>query len=60
MVGDSRQADADTKTKTRPIEITPAMAEAGLAAFYQSDRRFDLDSEIVARIYLSMAAIAPT
>ena len=34
--------------------VTPAMIEAGLGAYYESDSRFDLDDETVTRIYIAM------
>jgi hypothetical protein len=39
---------------TDEIEVTPEMIEAGVAAYYGSDRRFDADDEIVTRIFKSM------
>jgi hypothetical protein len=36
------------------IEITQEMTDAGVAAYYFSDRRFDTEDEIVNRIYESM------
>jgi hypothetical protein len=41
-------------TPESEIEITPEMIDAGVAALYASDRRFDADDEIVARIYRAM------
>lgn len=40
--------------KEDEIEITPAMIAAGVSEFEGYDRRFDLDREIVARIYSAM------
>jgi hypothetical protein len=37
------------------VEVTKEMIAAGSAAYYDSDRRFDSDDEIVTRIYRRMA-----
>lgn len=41
----------------KKIEVTPEMLEAGLGAFY-TDRRFNLDEEIVCSIFREMMAVA--
>jgi hypothetical protein len=38
------------------VEITPEMIKAGVAALYGTDKRFDSDEEIAAKIFRAMAA----
>jgi hypothetical protein len=52
-------SERDRPTTEDEIEVTPEMIEAGLAALYQSDRRFDLDSEIVSRVFRAMSLTGP-
>lgn len=40
---------------TAEDEVTPAMMDAGLEAFYSRDSRFEDDGDVVRRIYLAMA-----
>jgi hypothetical protein len=48
-------ANAITEPKEHEgIEITEEMLEAGVAAYYQADRRFDSDDEVVTRLYRRM------
>jgi hypothetical protein len=42
------------RNSTDEIEVTPEMAEAGAAAFYRGDQRFESAEVIVTRIYRNM------
>ena len=48
--------DVKGRKSENEIEVTPAMIEAGQAAYYAADRRFDGVDEIVREIYCAMRA----
>ena len=53
------EPENDTNS-TDEIEITPEMIEAGVVAYYASDRRFDTEDEIVTRIFKAMVRANPS
>jgi hypothetical protein len=54
-----RAAPVGKAPATREIEVTPEMIEAGIAAYYAANARFEFEDEIVKRIYLAMSRLAP-
>jgi hypothetical protein len=55
---DAGEASADPSghAKGEEIEVTEEMIEAGVDAWYDSDREYDKPSEIVKRIFLAMCS----
>lgn len=53
-------ADSAEKAGAPEIEITPAMIEGGLTAYYKRNRDIESDEEIVARIFAAMMQCAFT
>lgn len=52
------EGNSTDEIKSTEVEIetvAPAVIEAGVTAFYNSDRRFDTIEEIVKRIYIAMS-----
>ena len=44
---------------TTEIEVTPEMIEAGERAYYDFDKRFEMPSNLVERVFLAMFAASP-